>query len=526
MTSGTLRIGRFIVTEESFGLGDLIDVTATAPSLGQTTVFKDNTVETGFTTGWHSVALSTNDLSDSNTTTAVQNDLFTYNFNALDNTWPTGFAPKNIGSIFSTLEATVNSIVGVNTATILAEAGNPAKTDMVLFSATPAATGETFSVCSNGSNNIISKKEPAENEFSFLQTLDRGEKFSATLPSGTVIRSSKGVYGFSGPFPTPLGPQSFGFSQIQFYVSEAASFNLASLGTEVTVSLITGDRTTTLSGPTIVAPYQTESFACPATGEYFVTSSGPICASVDQSGSAKRVLSPMTTDLLTWNTLCRVSALEADTTITYFRRNGDTDTATVSAGTSVLLNAGSDEELAADGCLRIIADKPVSAFTASDGAGSQTFSGFPVSQMAQLFCNPSFIGSDVSYAVSGVAIASIFEGTATVFTSAGVVLDTFTYSRGNATTTAADQQFPAAGRWKPSDVSGTTTWDGGYIETNTPAVCIMNSSGDTTWSSSGEEMFIVGSTPDTLRADIKEDADGLQRRRDIATDGTVAWNVC
>lgn len=525
MASGTLSIGRFVVTDESFSLNELVDVTADAPASGETIVYKDSSVDASFTTGWHSTALTTNDLSDSNTSTAVQNDVLAYNDNALDATWPTAFVPKNVGSIFSDLEATVNSIVAVNTAKIQAEAGNPAKTDMVLFSATPSATGETCSVCSNGSNNIISKKEPTEGAFSFVQTLGKGEKMSETYPAGTILRSSKGIYGLSGPFPTPLGPQSFALDKCQFYVSGAADLNIVSLGTEVTVSLFSGDRLTTLAGPTIVAAYQVASFSCPATGEYFVSSSGPISACVNQSGSNIRLLAPMLTELITWNPSCRVSALEATTTVTYYQRTGATATVSVSPGTSVELNAGSGTFLNPTGCLRITADKPISTFTGSDGAGNQCLAGFPLSQMGQLFCNPSFIGSDFTYSIVGVAIASLYEGTATVYTSTGAILDTFTYVRSNPTTTADDQQYPSAGRWAPSAVSSATTWDGGYIETNTPAVCIMNSSGDSIWGSAGEEMWIVGSTPDDIRADIKK-IDGLWRRRDISSAGVVSWNVC
>ena len=525
MASGTLSVGRFVIAEESFSLNDLVNVTAVTPTSGETLVYKDNDVDTTFDTGWHNTALATNDLADTDTSTAAQNDLLAFNDNSIDATWPTAFVPKNVGSIFSDLESTVNSIVGINTAKLRAEAGDAAKTDMVLFTATPVATGETCSVCSNGSNNIISKKEPTEGSFSFVQTLGRGEKMSASFPAGTILRSTKGVYGFSGPFPTPLGPQSFSLTQSQFYVSTAATLHVVSLGTEVTVSLLAGDRSSTLSGPTIITAYQSSSFDCPSSGEYFLSSSGPTCSCVNQQGSYIRVLTPMSTELLTWDTSCRVSALQDTTTVTYYGRNGSTGTISVSPGTSVDLGAGTNLNLSPTGCVRITADKPISTFTSSDSVGTQALSGFPTSQMAQLFTNPSFIGSDDSYAIAGVAIASLYEGTATVYTSAGDVLDSFTYVRGNHTTTASDQQFPAAGRWRPSDVSGTATWDGGYIETNTPAVCIMNSSGDATFGSAGEEMFVVGSTPDEIKADIKQ-VDGVYRRRDLTNTGAVTWNIC
>ena len=526
MASGTLTFASFVISEDSLSLDQLVDVDAATPSSGETIVYKDNAVDGAFTTGWHSTQLTTNDLSDADTTIAAQNDILAFNNSATDPTFGDGFFPKNVGSIFTDLESTVNSIVGVNTATIRAEAGDPAKTDMVIFTDTPAGTGETFSIGSNGDNNILSKKEPSEASFSFVQTLAKGETLSDTYPAGTVFRSTKGVYGFSGPLPTPMGPQSFALTQSQFYVSGAATLTTASLGTEVTVTLFQSDQSTILSGPTIVSAYQTSSFSCPATGEYFVSSSGPICASVNESNANIRLLSPMTTEIITWNTGCLVSALEATTSVTYYRRNGDTGTVAVSPGTAVALGAGNNTNLGNGGCVILKADKPISTWTTTDSIGTQALSGFPLSQMAQTFCNPSFVDSTASYGQCGISISSQYEGTATVYDNTGAVLDTFAYSRTNAVTTSDDQLYPAAGRWRPEEVSAVTTWDGGYIETTTPAVCIMNFSGDSVWGSAGEEIFIVGSTPEEIKADIKKDGNGLWRRRDISNTGVVTWNVC
>ena len=525
MASGTLRLGRFIVTDESFSLNELVDVTAETPSSGETIVYKDNAVDAGFTTGWHATPLTTNDLSDAQTTTVIQNDLLSYNVNATDPTFGDGWFPKNVGSIFSDLDATVNSIVGLNTAKLQAESGNPAKTDMVLMTAVAGPGGITCSIGSNGSNNIVSKKEPSEGSFTFVQVLGRGERVDLMYPAGTVLRSTKGIYGFSGPYPNGLGPQSFALAQIQFYVSDAATLNLVSLGTEVTLSLLSADRSTTLSGPTIVAAYQTATVALPATGEYFLSSSGPVCASVNEGDTGLRVLVPMTTDLMSWNTFSVVSALEPGTTVTYYRRNGTTGTVSVSPGTAVDLGAGADTQLSPNGCVRVTSDKPISLYTGSDGTGSQCTSGCPVSQTSQLFSNPSRIGTSNTYSLDGIAVASLYEGTATVYSSAGVVIDTFDYVRSIAVTTAADQIYPAAGRWKPSDATTATAWDGGWIETSTPAIAIFNSNGST-WGGGGKEYMVLGTSPDEIKADIKRDGNGISRRRDIDNAGGVAWAVC
>lgn len=525
MASGTINTGKFVTTDEWLALNDLVDVEADTPSNNDVVMYKDTTIEPEFTTGWHATPVTSDALDGFSTDNAAHNDLLAYNDNTIDPTYDTSWVSKNVSSIFTDLESTVNSIVGINTAKIQAESGNPAKTDMVMFSATPSGSGPTVSIGSNGSNNIISKKEPSDSAFSFVQTMGTGEVANLTYPIGTILRSSKGTYGFSGPLASPLGPQSFSLTQSQFYVSGIATLTAVSLGTEVTVTLFSGDRLTTLSGPTIITAYQTSLFSCPSIGEYYVTSSGPICASVSEEGSNIRPLVPMSTELITFNTNCLVSALEDGTNVQYFRRNGATGTIIVSSGTAVALGAGNTTALAPGGCVLVTADKPISTWTSTDSIGTQALSGFPVSQLSQLFCNPSFIDSTANYAQSGVAIMSPYEGTATVYTSAGVVLDTFTYTRTIATTTAADQVYPAAGRWRPEEVSASTTWDGGYIETTTPAACIMNTSGDTIWGSNGEEIFIIGSTPDDIKADIKK-IDGIWRRRTISNTGLVTWPIC
>ena len=527
MASGKLMVGSIVMIEDSINLNQLVDVTSTASSSGDTLVFKDSTIDSNFTTGWHSTPLETNDLSDVNTSVTGQNSVLSYNVDIQDASYGgTGWYPKNISALFTTLDSTISTIVGLSTARIRAEKGMPSRSDMILFTAAEASIGgPTVSISSCGDNNILEKKEPTEGSFSFVQTVNKGEKIDITLPVGTVLRSPKGIYGFSGPLPTPLGSSSFALTASQFYVSSSATLNVVSLGTEVTVSLFSGDQSTLLSGPTTIAAYQTGSFSCPTVGEYFVNSTGPIVACVNEANSNIRPLVPMATELITRNSGCLVSAFRSSTNVTWYRRNGTTGSVVVSPGTAVALGAGANVALGDNGWVRVVADKPISTFSSTDSIGTQSISGYPVSQLAQLFCNPSFIDSSTSYAQSGVAIGSPYEGLATVYTSAGVVLDTFTYVRSVAVSSSVDQQFPAGGRWKPSDVSASTTWEGGWIETSTPAVCIMNSSGDTTWSSSGQEFFVIGTTPDEIEADIKK-VDGITRCRTIDVSGGVSWVVC
>lgn len=529
MSTGTVTLGKFVITEESFSIDDLIDVTATTPSSGDCIVYKDNSIDSSFTTGFHSTPLVFDDLSGVDASVRAHNDILVYNDNTIDPTFTSNIVAKNIASVFTELESTVNSIVGVSTSKLRGESGDASITDMTMTSA-GVASGDgttTVSIGSNGNNNCIKKKEVSDSSFLFVQTLGLGETVNLTYPIGTVLRSSKGIYGFSGPLPTPIVPQSFALTESQFYASTAgAVVTIASLGTEISVTLFSGDQVTIQSGPTSILAYETSLFTCSTIGEYYIKATGPCVCSVNESGSKIRLISPMVTEIITWNTSCVVSALTSGTNVSYFRRNGTTGTLSVSPGTQVALGAGSNSNLGINGCVIVKSDAPISTFTDTDSIGTQAISGWPLSQLAQRFCNPLFIDGTASYGTSGIAIGSPYEGSATVYDNTGTSVATFTYSRTNSVVTAADQLYPAAGRWMPND-SGLTELDGGYIETTTPAACIMNFSGDSTWNSSGQEIWIAGTTPEEIQAEIKKDSNGLYRRRDISVvDGSVTWTVC
>ena len=48
--------------------------------------------------------------------------------------------------------------------------------------------------------------------------------------------------------------------------------------------------------------------------------------------------------------------------------------------------------------------------------------------------------------------------------------------------------------------------------------------GSSVWTSDGgQEMIIPGTTPEDIRAEIRLDASGIARRRDISAAGVVTW---
>jgi len=203
----------------------------------------------------------------------------------------------------------------------------------------------------------------------------------------------------------------------------------------------------------------------------------------------------------------------------------------VQAGTPLNITGtvGSTADFQEDGCLILRADKPISGFSGADSQGWEAVPAWPLKQVAQLFANPANIDNNADAGRSSVTIASQYEGTATIYDTTGTVLTTFAVTRGAAitpATTVADQLFPAAGQFQPTDI-GLADWLGGYVEVNVPSICIMNFNGGSVWTSdAGDEMLIPGVTPDYLRASIIKDANGLYNRRDIDEFGVETWNIC
>ena len=66
-----------------------------------------------------------------------------------------------------------------------------------------------------------------------------------------------------------------------------------------------------------------------------------------------------------------------------------------------------------------------------------------------------------------------------------------------------------------------------WLYCTVPCTCIMNFSGSSVWTSAaGQEMAIVGTTPDNIKAEIRKDASNIFRRRDLSATGVVTWTVC
>ncbi len=531
VTSGTVSMGSIAVTEDSLQIDQLVDVDATAPVHDNVIIYKDSVVDPTYTTtGWYSEGLLIENLGNViSSTTPSHNEILTYNDTLIDAAYGTGWVNKNISSLFTGLSTTIAGIVSASEAIEKGKEGNLALSDMVMMSnSVSGGSGNNLSIGSADDNNEIFKRELVDSDFTFVQTLSAGEIADLTYTTGTIIRSTKGVYGLTGPFPTPLGVSGLSFKQSRFATTVASSTVIvASTGTEVTVTLFGSDGTTIIDGPTVVSENAVSVFSCGATvGEFVLSSTGSIIAVVNANGTQIRVLPPMSSELICWNRACNVSSLDGTASVVYTRRNGNTGTTSVPSGTSTFLNAGTNVGFAIGGAVILRSDKPISCYTGDDDFGDQSIPGLPLDKLSQKFCIPSFIDDNTDNAIACIAIASPYEGSVEIFDNTGASVTSVNISRPTTpATTALEQTFPAAARWQPQDNG--ITMNGGYIICNVPCMCVMNFNGGTVWTgATGDEMMIFGTTPEDIRADIKTDASGLLRRRTLSGAGVVTWEVC
>ena len=532
---GTINVGSIVVTQDSLNIDQLVDVDAAAPVHNDLLMYNDTLQDVSYTTGWHAKPLLLESMENVNTDTLpVHNEIIVWNDFATDPSYPDGFVNKDISAVFSNLGTIVKSIVNVQNSVMIAEGGDLSKTDQVMFTAGLAATGVVnVAVVSCEDNNALYKKEITDTDYVFVQNLDKGILFNTTYTAGTFFRSDKGLTGFSGPALYPLCPSACALKEARFYIQAAsATITCVSMGTDCEITVYQSDGITVESGPTSITSYNIATMAVAATGEYFIKATGFVACGIAEVGDINlRYIVPMKPELIGWNTNCFITAQEASTTVTYHRRNNTTGTIAVSAGTTVdgTGTFGSNGEFAPGGGIILRSDNPISAVM-SDGTDSQAISLMPVSMLSQCFGIPATIGSVVAtYGVAGIFVVSPYEGTAIVYDNTGTLVNSFNFNRSGAISppiVTTDQLYPASQRWAPGDDT-LPALVGGYIETNVPAMIVVNVSEDTVWTGSvGKEIPLSGSTPESHKAEIRLDADGFARRRDMDNAGVVTWNVC
>ena len=545
--SGTLNIGFFEINTDSIGLNQMEDVFITSETHNDLIRFNDNATDPTYTDGFvNKSGIQISEVDDINvSSTPPHNSLFSYNDNSVISSIVDGWIEKSINDILGDFQITVDGLVNIQLSIRLGRQGNPALSDMVAFTDVIENTF-TMGISSCGDNNIIYKRELSDTDFVYQGVLSKGEILNLSYPAGTIFRSTKGITGFSSTFPTPMGISSMSSKIFRFFAFRHACFvTAASSGLECTVTLFGSNGSTVIDGPTTIPPYGSTTLACNSNTEFIVSSTNEIYCSTyaDHTTNGltidQRILPPMTNELIVWNRQCRITAQELNTTVTWYRRNGETNSFTINAGSPVgihtgnitggvaPINAGNTTDYGQDGCLILKSDKPISGFSGADSNGWEATPAWPLDQTSQLFANPATLNNSSDGGVSSVTIGSQYEGSGSVYDSTGSLVGTFFITRSISPATTPDEQiYPAAGQWQPVD-GGLNNWTGGWVQTNVPSICIMNFSGSSIWSSdAGDEMLIPGITPDEIRAEIVKDAGGLFRRRDISATGVETWNIC
>lgn len=518
--SGTLLSQKVVVSDDSLFLNQFKDVVITSPSHDQK--FKYDS------TNWINTTVSVNELSDVNINLPSHNDVLIWN--SVSETWDNA----RLSSLLTTLGAVVNGIVAIKLSLYVGEKGDSAKTLSVGFT-DDVESSFTMSIGSCGDHNAIYTKEPGNINFSFLTVLNKGQNLNLNLPAGTVFRSDKGISGFSCPFPMPFGISNFSATYFRFYAFRNENVvHATSAGKDSLVILYASDETTVVDGPNFISAYSSTTLTCDANAEFVVVATTAIfCGTKGDRGSGvttnrfidMRLVPPMSTEVLVHNRNNRLSAQFADTSVTYYKRDMTSGDLTVQAGTpfSTISQAGNNADYDPNGWLLLRGDKPFTGFSGADGSGFEATPCWPLTALAQVFPILSTIGASTRGRTASISLASPYEGSARVYDESGALFDTFTLTRGTTPPgTTEDQRFPAAGQLLP-----TSRIESGYVESDVPCVCIMNFSDSTVFTSdAGDEIAIPGTTPDDVKAQIREDSDGFLRRRSIDTSGNETWVLC
>lgn len=522
--SGTVSSRLVVVNQDSMVLDQFKDVIITSASHDQTIKYDS--------TSFVNITMSLSDLTDMSLNSLSHNDVLIWN--SATNSWENG----KLASLLTTLEAVVSGIVAVKLSLYTGETGNSAQAPCVAF--TDDVEGSfTMSIGSCGDNNAIYKKEPSDLNFSFFATLNKGQNLPLNLPAGTVFRSTKGISGFSCPFPMSLGISNFSDTYFRFYALRFDNVvHVTSAGRDSLVTLYASNEISIVDGPKFISAYGSTTLTCNANTEFVVVATTEIfCGTKGDRGDGitnnrfidMRLIPPMATEVLVHSRNNRLSARFANTSVTYHRRNMTTGSFTVQAGTPLNIAGatGNQTDYNPDGWLLLRGNKPFSGFSGADSQGYMATSCWPLNALAQLFPILSNIGGGTDFGRNSISLASPYEGTARVYDEGKVLLDTFTLTRGTSPpTTPEEQKFPASGQWNP-EVSLGIDVSSGYVEVDVPCVCIMNFNASSVFTSdAGDEMAVAGTSPDEIKCQIRKDPDGFLRRRSIDIAGAETWVLC
>lgn len=475
----------------------------------------------------------------------------------------------------SATEIALGAVLGLEQS-LLAGGG---KTALTVLAVAYTNTGKVQG-CSLGAGNVVvvyaSGADYNSGTVLYREFMNFGEPICFTgLSNGAIITSTQGFYGFSeqvnGTNESPMPLLSYGLSfKSTFLYAFRNSQNYPTGNDQGWIHVVNGPIASSVtltdgSGSVIAGqqnikldPWQYQRFYTNANQEYILSSTNNVMAAINArmgnlSFYDSRLIMPLTNDGITWPRSGFVSAPYDNTVVNYYVRDNAGGSFTVSPGSPVDFDGttgATDSDYEPDGATRVRATGLISAYSGADSAGLEASPLMPTSAMTQVVAQPLFIDDSGDGGNSGVAIASPFEGTAKVYeyntsTNELDLAYTVPLTRNGVTVTTQDDQYhPAAGLVANESANGTVTLVGdlnaGVVIADVPITVVVQNAlptlvpsirsqnGTTTTSivNDDDETLSLGITPALIAAEIREDADGILRKRVISNTGTESWVVC
>lgn len=430
--------------------------------------------------------------------------------------------------------------------------GSPGATT-TFISATPNTSFDTVVVSLADNNNVFVNGV-------FVGAFNLGQVYAYTSSQGDVITSTfghTGAYAIAGGNERTVefasaanaGRQFFWFAfrstpHRHFIQALALSSRVLVYGPNPNVNADGTSPDTAIQDVTL-APFGVLEFTTPTNGEYYCLATQPVVVTTTTADGAQdqRTLAPLSNLLFgyvrgTTGGDTRVSALFSNTTITVYTNDGTIATGTVSPGSPLSLHGidGSPINLptvaayGTGGSLIVRADGPIAGFSGADSAGTNATTFPPLGSASQLVGMPyQCLNANTNNV--GVSFCSQFEGTVEIFQNDGTLLATRTLSRrgtlSSPAASTADQLHPADSDYKSNDGDFTTNMNrGAYVRANVPINVVPNFEEGNNTAADDDETNVYGITPDNIRAEIREDANGLLRRRTISSTGVETWELC
>ena len=435
--------------------------------------------------------------------------------------------------------------------------------------------GNVVQVYSNGADFTAG-------EVLYREFMSFGEPICFTgLDNGAIITSTAGFYGFSevdltGTRLASMPLLSYGLSftdsfMFSFRESERTTDNHAFLffvngPLESVVSVTFGNGNPINDQPDqTLEPWQFTSVHLDGNTEYRIQSTSPVMVCTasgfdnsDFTSSAlpislgprdARLILPTSSDVITHPRTGQMSAPFTGTVVEWYSTKNTEGSFSVGPGSPVNIQTSTNlanTDYRPSDFARFRATGLVMGNSGADGAGGDATPACPVSAMAQVVAQPVFINDSGNGDQTSVTIASPHAGTAQVWewNAATNELD-LAYTvplirQGVTISGSVDQLHPASGQVSNEPDAGVISLVGnlnaGVVTADVPIMVITQSNGTpavtlrsqngattTTAKNDDDETLMFGITPENIRAEVRQGADGIGYRREIEAGGSDVW---